>query len=343
MTMNGIDISSWQAGINIAALNADFVIVKATQGTGYLSPDFKRQADQTLASGKLLGVYHFMSKENATAQADFFINAVKPYIGKAILVLDFEFGSVQEAIATGQGFAKQFLDRVKAQTGVAPLIYMSKAVTYGTDWSAVAGTYGLWVSQYATTNATGWQSSPWTDGKGYGAWSGPVIYQYTDNLQIAGYGGGLDGNIGYLDRNAWGKYANPSGQAVPVATQTPAPQSYNDKFRAGGNKFTAYKDFYVDEIKNINGGWQCMNYEMAGTRNPSNQDWTENGIPLDIIHYTRGVGSNSAIQKGSYVAFDGGWDYGTIDAYNDKDGYVGIDYPPFGRIWFKSDYWWNKI
>ena len=39
MTMNGIDVSNWQAGINLAAVPADFVIMKATQGTNYISPD----------------------------------------------------------------------------------------------------------------------------------------------------------------------------------------------------------------------------------------------------------------------------------------------------------------
>ena len=33
MAMNGIDISNWQKGIDLAAVPCDFVIAKATQGT----------------------------------------------------------------------------------------------------------------------------------------------------------------------------------------------------------------------------------------------------------------------------------------------------------------------
>ena len=33
--LNGIDVSNWQKGINLAAVPADFVICKATQGTTY--------------------------------------------------------------------------------------------------------------------------------------------------------------------------------------------------------------------------------------------------------------------------------------------------------------------
>ena len=56
MALNGIDISWYQRGINIAAVPADFVIVKATEGTGYINPCFRTQAAETLNSGKLLGI-----------------------------------------------------------------------------------------------------------------------------------------------------------------------------------------------------------------------------------------------------------------------------------------------
>ena len=36
MSMNGIDISNWQKGINLAAVPGDFVIMKVTEGTGYV-------------------------------------------------------------------------------------------------------------------------------------------------------------------------------------------------------------------------------------------------------------------------------------------------------------------
>ena len=61
MSLNGIDISSWQQGINLSVVPADFVIVKATQGVGYVNPDFTRAVDQALATGKLVGVYHYVN------------------------------------------------------------------------------------------------------------------------------------------------------------------------------------------------------------------------------------------------------------------------------------------
>lgn len=36
MALNGIDISNWQSGINLAVVPCDFVVIKATEGTGYV-------------------------------------------------------------------------------------------------------------------------------------------------------------------------------------------------------------------------------------------------------------------------------------------------------------------
>lgn len=71
--LNGIDVSNWQKGINLAAVPADFVICKATQGTTYVSPDCVRQVEQAAASGKLVGTYHYISGVGAVAEADFYL------------------------------------------------------------------------------------------------------------------------------------------------------------------------------------------------------------------------------------------------------------------------------
>lgn len=95
MGLNGIDISSWQDDLVVSAMGTcDFVIVKATGGAGYSNECFRRHADETLASGKLLGCYHYARDRgyegSAEAEADHFISAFKPYVGKAIPFLDWE-------------------------------------------------------------------------------------------------------------------------------------------------------------------------------------------------------------------------------------------------------------
>lgn len=221
MSMNGIDISNWQKGIDVSVVPCDFVICKATQGTTYINPDCDRAYQQAKKAGKCLGVYHYASGGGAVAEAKFFLNNIKGYIGEAILVLDWESGE-NPAFNQGPAYAKQFMDYVYQQTGVKPLIYMSKSVCRQFDWSAVAGAnYGLWVAQYANNNTTGYQASPWTDNNGYGAWSGPAIFQYSSSGRLNGYNGNLDINIAYMDRNAWNKYAGKGNSTLPSGGSTP--------------------------------------------------------------------------------------------------------------------------
>lgn len=217
MSMNGIDVSGWQKGINLKEVPADFVIVKATQGTTYVNPDCDRAYQQAKEAGRLLGVYHYFSGGDPVAEAEFFVKNVKGYVGEAILVLDWE-GEQNAKFSQGPTVAKPFLDKVKELTGVRPLIYMSKSVCRAHDWSAVASEYALWVAQYADNNTTGYQSKPWTDNKGYGAWNSPVIFQYSSSGRLEGYSGNLDINIAYIDATVWKAYAKGS-----KSSPTPAP------------------------------------------------------------------------------------------------------------------------
>lgn len=220
MSMNGIDISSHQNGINLSVVPCDFVITKATQGTSYINPDCDRAYQQAKAAGKCLGVYHYASGGGAIAEADFFLKNVQGYIGEAILVLDWEEYQ-NSAYDQGPAYAKQFLDRIYEKTGVRALVYMSKSVCNAYDWSAIAANHGLWVAQYANNNPTGYQSNPWTDSKGYGAWSGPAIFQYSSSGRLSGYNGNLDINIAYMDREGWNKYAGKGNATKPPVTPTP--------------------------------------------------------------------------------------------------------------------------
>ena len=76
MALNGIDISSWQSGINLAVVPCDFVVIKATEGTNYVNPDYERAYNQAKASGKCLGVYHYANGGNIQAEADYFLSNV---------------------------------------------------------------------------------------------------------------------------------------------------------------------------------------------------------------------------------------------------------------------------
>lgn len=216
--MNGIDISKWQPNIDLSVVPCDFVIIKATQGTSYISSEFKKQITQAESVGKLIGVYHYASKGGAVAEAEHFLEVVKDYIGRAILCLDWE-GDQNENF-NNPTYAIAWLRYVEQMTGIKPFIYMSKSVCrqYAKQWDA---SYPLWCAQYANFNKTGYQDSPWTDSKGFGAWSECQILQYSSKGRLPGYGSDLDLDKAYFTADIWQKYA--SGDNAPAVDPTARP------------------------------------------------------------------------------------------------------------------------
>ena len=204
MSLNGIDVSNWQKGINLAAVPADFVIMKATEGTSYVSPDFDRQYQQAKKAGRLLGVYHYANGGNVQAEADWFLKNIQGCIGEAILVLDWEATNNPTFRSNDKNWCKSWCDYVYSKTGVKPLVYISKAFM---NRIRGIGDYGLWIAQYASMDqVNGYQATPWNEG----AYS-CTIRQYTSNGRLSGYSGPLDLDKFYGDATAWKKYANPSG------------------------------------------------------------------------------------------------------------------------------------
>lgn len=205
--MNGIDISSHQTGIDLSAVPCDFVFIKATQGTSYVNSDLRRQYAQAVACGKKVGLYHYASKGGATAEAIYFISVCKEIkaLGNAILCLDWEQDS--NANFKDASYAKQFLDYVYASTHITPFIYMSKSVCRTYNWAGVAKRYPLWAAQYADKKTTGYKLNPWTDSLGFGAWTSPLIYQYSSTGKLPGYNANLDLDIAYLTPAEWDDWA----------------------------------------------------------------------------------------------------------------------------------------
>ena len=124
--LKGIDISSYQAGIEEFKNDVDFVICKATEGVGYVDKYCDSLYQRAKRDGKLLGVYHFARPDlgnKADMEAKWFVDNIKGYLNEAILILDWEAGDVSNT-----SYAKEFLDTVYNLTGVRPLLYASSSV-----------------------------------------------------------------------------------------------------------------------------------------------------------------------------------------------------------------------
>lgn len=215
MALYGIDISKWQgAGFNLDVAG-DFVIIKATEGTGYVDPLCDKFYQQAKAKGLLRGVYHFARPDlgnSGAAEAEYFVSQIKGYIGDAVLVLDYECAPYSD------DWAYAFAKRVHDLTGVWPMLYASASKINGYNWSKTAQNCGLWIAGYPNKYNVKNPPKPSVNDMPYkiGAWKFWAIWQYTSSA------GTLDRNIAYMDAEAWRKYATVNGEVKP--SPTPAPQ-----------------------------------------------------------------------------------------------------------------------
>ena len=214
MTLNGIDIASYQSSLYPPAMKTtDFIIIKATEGTGYTNTTWRLQSDQTLKAGKLLGLYHYINGSGPLSEARFFVNSIRSYVGHAVLALDWE--SQGNRVWGNTGYLEQVTREVIRLTGVKPVLYGSATVYAQLSQVAQRTGCALWVAQYATNDPTGYQAHPWNEG----AYS-CAIRQYSSHGRIPAYGGNLDLDIFYGDRAAWNKLANnKNGDAEMVTNE----------------------------------------------------------------------------------------------------------------------------
>lgn len=210
--LNGIDISSWQADLDVGAMKTcDFVIAKATEGVSYVNPCCDRHVQQAIAAGKLWGFYHFANMGDPAAEADYFVGNTANYFKRGIPVLDWE---QQQDV----GWVNRFVRRVREKTGIWPWIYGNP---WRFDQGGVEPNCARWVAAYPPVTRPGFDYAgecPSADGN-------VVCWQYASDGRVPGYGGNLDVNHYYGDRDSWLRYAGAeNAPAAPKPEQEPAPE-----------------------------------------------------------------------------------------------------------------------
>ena len=199
MSLKGIDISNWQAGINLSAIagQVDFIIVKATEGVGFVDKQCDKFFQEAKLLGKKLGFYHFARTNNAIAEADFFYNNTKNYFGQAIPILDWE---VDDSV----DWVNKFVNRIHELSGVWPWVY---ANPWRFNQGVVNTNCGRWVAgyPYAITDINYGLNYPLPSS--YRVNGVICAWQFTSSCRLHGYNGSLDANVFYGDEEAWMAYA----------------------------------------------------------------------------------------------------------------------------------------
>ncbi len=204
----GIDVSKWQGYIDfdrVKAAGIDVVYIRASYGEAYVDPYFEAHYASARAAGLDVGVYHYLTAGTAAqarAQARFFLNTVAGKTLQCKPAMDYErFSSTAQANAV----ALAFLQELREQSGMDPVIY-TNASHARTVWSQeVADFAPIWVAEYGV-------SEPADNGK----WETWVGFQYTD-------AGRVDGITGDVDRD-WFTQEIYLDQEAAAPTPTPAPE-----------------------------------------------------------------------------------------------------------------------
>lgn len=207
--LKGIDVSGhngwpFNSVTEAGYLESDFVIVKATQGTGFVNSGFWGVATRTLSDGKLLGFYHYASGGNARAEAEHFWSVVSAYNGKGIPALDFEQYQNMSAW-NDEDWPLTFVTRYHELSGVWPMVYVSAA--YRHKVAECAERCALWVAGYPRSNLKTWEKLSFN--YKVNPWKTWTIWQFTS-------AGGLDRNWGNLTRAAWAAISHGDGEVNNV-------------------------------------------------------------------------------------------------------------------------------
>lgn len=187
-TVKGVDVSYYQGNIDWAAAKNDgveFAFVRISDGLGTIDNKFEQNWAGTKAAGILRGAYQFFRpNQDAIAQADLFLDKLGTMEANDLPpVIDVEAagGLGPAAIAAQVGI---WIDRVKAATGMTPIIYTGFYFWRDSVGAAEFPGSPLWHAQYTSAECPN-IPPPWTD------WA---LWQFTASGRVDGIAGDVDTN-----------------------------------------------------------------------------------------------------------------------------------------------------
>lgn len=217
MTLNVIDISSYQTSDAVNTPGTDAVIVKVSQGTGYINPQCDSQYQEAKLQGKLLGLYHYLNGAGAKDEAKFFVDNSTGYWKNDPVTLwaDWEGG---DNGAWGNGaYVAEFIAEVNRLVGVACCGIYTGVDGISQSGGYLAATTPLWFAGYPDLRDS-WDAPDFM--YSIKPWEALTMWQFTDSQ------GTLDRSIFYGDADTWIKLSvKPNGGSTPTPAPAPQPQA----------------------------------------------------------------------------------------------------------------------
>lgn len=195
------DISRWQG--NYTETGEPIVFVKISGGDQglYIDPQAQLNYNAVIAHGHAFGGYHFAGGGDPIAEANFFLNAMKPWNPGEVPALDWEISHPAPV-----GWCLAFVNHVYEQAGAWPIVYMNLATLKAYDWLPVLDNCGLWLADWIGTPNGTIDSGKYTY----------VMQQYND-------GPVYDHDVFFGTIDQFKKYGWPAPAPAPAPAPTSAP------------------------------------------------------------------------------------------------------------------------
>lgn len=216
----GIDVASHQGTVDwraVAGSGQAFAFTKASGGTWYTNPTFRRNWSEIKAAGLVRGAYHYAFESSGAplpgdgpeAEAEYFVATILHAGGIEtgdMLALDLEDGRGQ----LGE-WTLRFCRRVEQLVGFPPLVYTGAwfSVPHGLGAVPELARYPLWLAAYQDT-----QPSPPPP------WSEVAIWQHSASGRVPGVVGDCDLNVFNGDASRLAFFGKP-GAVVTVPAGHP--------------------------------------------------------------------------------------------------------------------------
>lgn len=190
--VHGVDVSEYQGEIDwevLAAQDISFAFVKATEGSGYVDPQFSDNWKNAAETELRMGAYHFFSFDSSGEnQAALFTQTVEPMENMLPPVVDVEYYGDYKETPPDREIVKQelsaMLNALEEAYGVKPILYVTKDT--------------FWVTE-AFPEYAYWERSVYSEPSGGDADRTWTFWQYSNRLRLEGY----DGKERYIDGNVF--------------------------------------------------------------------------------------------------------------------------------------------
>ena len=235
----GIDVSSWQTGIDWKkiAKSIDFVIIRSGYGKNISQKDnmFDSHIKGAIAAGiKNIGIYHFSyatNEKNARIEAQVCMDIIKPYKDKINMPIafDWEYDSRNYCVNNGVTPTRSLCDKMALafgeevqKNGYKFMLYTNP--DYASKYFTLSKYTNLWIAQYSSSCSV----------------KNADLWQYTSTGKLSGYNGNLDMNILYND-DLLGKTTGTTTKPSST-TKKPAKPTITYKVKTGGKWSKEYKN-----------------------------------------------------------------------------------------------------